>query len=92
MYDILRELYGILANSSGEISKRRETKKLLREVQRRIDKDKSDTELRAPPSLQKEKESLGEPQSTVKFMEVLAWLPKGKLRAPRKGANGSLPR
>ncbi|KAK8024397.1 hypothetical protein PG993_012463 [Apiospora rasikravindrae] len=77
VYDILRALYNIVANSNSQTSKRRETKKLLREVQRRM--DKKEAVLRAPPNLQKEQENLGEPQSTVKFMEILAWLPKGRI-------------
>ncbi|KAK8073492.1 hypothetical protein PG994_004391 [Apiospora phragmitis] len=46
---------------------------------------------KAPPDPQKEQEDLGKPESTVKFMEIFAWLPKGRLRAPKKGANGFLP-
>lgn len=90
IYDILRNVYGILVHSNGETSRRREIKKFLREVQGRI--DKKDADLQVPPNPQDEKDNLGEPQSTVKFMGIFAWLNKRRLRAPKKGANGSLPR
>lgn len=90
IYDFLRELYDILSDPNSETSKTRETKRLLHEVQRMIDKE--DEDLPAPPNLQKEKENLGAPQSTVKLMGVFAWLPKGRVKAPKKSANGSLPR
>ncbi|KAK7973144.1 hypothetical protein PG988_007278 [Apiospora saccharicola] len=89
IYDILRKLYGIFADSDGQTSKRWETKKLLREVQMMM--DKKDAAMGAPPNLHKEQENLGEPRSTVELMGVLAWLPKKRLRVPKRGANGFLP-
>ncbi|KAK8102511.1 hypothetical protein PG984_015657 [Apiospora sp. TS-2023a] len=89
IYDILRKLYDIFADSDGQTSKRWETKKLLREVQMMM--DKKDAAMGAPPNLHKEQDNLGEPQSTVKLMGVLAWLPKKRLRVPKRGTNGFLP-
>lgn len=90
LYDTVRELYEVFSDPSGATSKRRDAKRVLQEVQRRLEKREAAGWKRN--NLQQAQMKLGEPEDMVELTGRLSWLRQGRVKATNGGANGVLPK